>query len=67
MGATYCKRCGEEIIWLTLPDKKRIPVDPLKVEFVSRTTEGDLFLAKGRVAHWETCANPIEEAEDADL
>jgi len=69
MGASICKRCGASIIWLTMPDGKKIPTDVEKIEFITRGQAAELVIEKGRPAHWETCSNPIpiEEDPNADL
>ena len=66
MGESICKRCGKPIIWLTLADRKKDPVDIEKLEFVIRGPEGDLFLHEGYVAHWETCDNPVNEFSEEE-
>jgi len=61
MSAATCNRCGEIIIWVTLQNGEKVPVDFIKVQFIGRNEDGKMGYLEGRLLHWDTCANPPEE------
>ena len=63
MSVAKCNRCGAPIIWLTLVNGEKVPVDEIKLDFIGRNHEGKLTNLTGRLPHWDTCANPPEEKE----
>lgn len=65
MSSATCKRCGDPIIWLTLANGDKIPVDELKMVFIGRNEEGRLGEMEGRRPHWDTCPfSDLAEVED---
>lgn len=64
MGTSTCKNCGASILWLTLGNGEKLPLDVEKVPFVARGDDGKHREFEGRIPHWATCTNPPEENEE---
>ena len=47
-----CKKCNQEIVWITTKNNKKMPCDNKKTTIV--TEKGEVIT--GYVPHWSTCA-----------
>ena len=51
--ASTCRSCGAEIVWVTTPAGKQMPLDPHVLTVVADGGE----TVRGRVSHFASCPN----------
>lgn len=53
---SYCRSCGAEILWITTPNEKKMPVNAALTRIITIDhDERQVGSAAGHVSHFATC------------